>query len=97
VAPAEGLPAERFLGMQDRSGDANGSGPIPLYPDFPARMREAFGCMPLVVTGPELGAAHALAERCTATQVSAWSIGPIRPRGAVHRTAAKFLLHCTLL
>ena len=45
--------------MQDRSDYANGPGPIRLYPDFSARMWEAFGCAPLVVTGPELMAARA--------------------------------------
>ena len=47
---AEGPPAESFLDMQDRSDYANGPGPIRLYPDFSARMWEAFGCTRLVVT-----------------------------------------------
>jgi hypothetical protein len=50
VVLAEGPPAESFLDMQDRSDYANGPGPIRLYPDFSARMWEAFGCTRLVVT-----------------------------------------------
>ncbi len=61
VVLAQGLPAESFLDMKDGSNYANGAGPIRLYPDFTARMWEAFGCAPLIVTGPELDAARALA------------------------------------
>ena len=50
VVLAEGPPAGSFLDMQDRSDFANGPGPIRLYPDFSARMWEAFGCTRLVVT-----------------------------------------------
>ena len=60
VLLAEGLPTESFLDMKDGSNYANRPGPIHLYPDFSARMWEAFGCAPLVVTGPELEAARAL-------------------------------------
>ncbi len=55
---AEGLPAESYLDTGDRSNFANGGGPIALYPDFATRAREARGCAPLVVTGPELAAAR---------------------------------------
>ena len=41
----------------------NRPGPVRLYPDFSARMWEAFGCARLVVTGPELAAARALVAR----------------------------------
>ena len=61
VVLAQGLPAESFLDMKDGSNYANGAGPIRLFPDFTARMWEAFGCAPLIVTGPELDAARALA------------------------------------
>ena len=59
VLLAEGLPAESFLDMKDGSNYGK-AGPMQLYPDFTARMWEAFGCAPLIVTGPELAAARAL-------------------------------------
>jgi hypothetical protein len=62
VLLAEGLPAESFLDMRDGSNYTNRRGTIRLYPDFSARMWEAFGCARLVVTGPELVAARALVE-----------------------------------
>ncbi len=49
--------------MRDRSNYANRPGPVRLYPDFTARMWEAFGCAPLIVTGPELVTARGLVER----------------------------------
>jgi hypothetical protein len=58
VLLAEGLPAESFLDMRDGSNYANRPGPTRLYPDFSARMWEAFGCARLVVTGPEFLAAR---------------------------------------
>ena len=60
VLLAEGLPAESFLDMRDGTNYANRAGPVRLYPDFSARMWEAFGCARLVVTGPELEAARGL-------------------------------------
>jgi hypothetical protein len=71
VMLAEGLSAESVLDMQDRSDYANGPGPIRLYPDFSARLSEAFGCARLVVTGPEPVAARALVDHCTATRAAA--------------------------
>jgi len=58
VLLAEGLPAESFLDMKDGSNYANRPGPVRLYPDYSAQMWEAFGCAPLIVTGPELEAAR---------------------------------------
>jgi len=43
VVLAQGLPAESYLDMKDGSKQANRPEPIPLYPDFYARMWEAFG------------------------------------------------------
>jgi len=63
VLLAQGLPAESFLHIKDGSNYANRPGPIRLYPDFSARMWEAFGCARLIVTGPELAAARALVAR----------------------------------
>ena len=71
VILAEGLPAESFLDMRDGSNYANRPGPVRLYPDFPARMWEAFGCARLVVTGPELDAARALVARFATHQAAA--------------------------
>jgi hypothetical protein len=50
--------------MKDGSNYAHRAGPVRLYPDFAARMWEAFGCARLIVTGPELAAARALVGRC---------------------------------
>jgi hypothetical protein len=57
---AQGLPAESFLDMRDGSNYANRPGPVRLYPDFSARIWEAFGCARLIVTGSEPAAARAL-------------------------------------
>ena len=70
VVLAQGLPAESYLDMKDRSNYANAPGPVSLYPDFATRMWEAFGCAPLIVTGPELEAARALVG-CSARLQSA--------------------------
>jgi T5SS/PEP-CTERM-associated repeat protein len=71
VLLAEGLPAESFLDMRDGSNYANRPGPTRLYPDFSARMWEAFGCARLVVTGPEFSAARALVGSFAAEQKAA--------------------------
>jgi hypothetical protein len=71
VLLAEGLPAESFLDMRDGSNYANRPGPVRLYPDYAARMWEAFGCARLVVTGPELEAARALVAGFAAEQLAA--------------------------
>jgi hypothetical protein len=71
VLLAEGLPAESFLDMRDGSNYANRPGPTRLYPDFSARMWEAFGCARLVVTGPEFLTAWALVASFAAEQQAA--------------------------
>jgi hypothetical protein len=71
VLLAQGLPAESFLDMRDRSNYANTSGSIRSYPDFSVRMWEAFGCAPLVVTGAELNAARELIGRSVAAHAVA--------------------------
>jgi hypothetical protein len=58
VLLVEGLPAESNLDMRDGSNYANRAGPVRPYPDYAARMWNAFGCARLVVTGPELAAAR---------------------------------------
>jgi hypothetical protein len=60
VLLAGGLPAESFLDLRDGANYAHRPGPTRLYPDYSARMWEAFGCARLIVTGPELAAAQAL-------------------------------------
>ena len=63
---AEGLPAESYLDVGDRTNFANGGKVMRLFPDFStpafdiAVMWEAMGCAPLVVTGPKLAVARAL-------------------------------------
>jgi hypothetical protein len=71
VLLAEGLPAESFLDMRDGSNYANRPGPARLYPDYSARIWEAFGCARLVVTGPELEAARGLVAGIAAVQKAA--------------------------
>ena len=68
---AQGLPAESFLDMRDGTNYANRPGPVRLYPDYSARMWEAFGCARLIVTGPELVAARALVARFATAQAAA--------------------------
>jgi len=71
VLLAEGLPAESFLDLRDGSNYANRPGPTRLYPDYSARMWEAFGCARLVVTGPELHAARALVAGAASARAAA--------------------------
>jgi hypothetical protein len=71
VLLAQGLPAESFLDMREGTNYANRAGPVRLYPDYSARMWEAFGCARLIVTGPELAAARALVARFAMTQAAA--------------------------
>jgi autotransporter-associated beta strand protein len=71
VVLAQGLPTESFLDLKDGPDYANRAGPVRLYPDLTARMWEAFGCAPLIVTGPELAAARALVGRFATTQFAA--------------------------
>jgi hypothetical protein len=71
VVLAQGLPTETFLDMKDGSNYAKRPGPIRLYPDFTARMWEAFGCARLIVTGPELAAARATVGRFATDRAAA--------------------------
>ncbi len=71
VILAHGLPANSFLGMIDASNHANRPALVHPYPDYLARMWEAFGCARLVVAGSKLAAARALVERCAAVQEAA--------------------------
>ena len=64
VVLAEGLAAESYLDVGDRSSFANGGGPVALHPEFAARRWElrweAEACVPLYVIGPQVEAARAL-------------------------------------
>jgi hypothetical protein len=72
VLLAEGLPAESYLDMKDGSNYARTPGPVVMHPEFAARMWEAFGCAPLVVTGAELEAVRELvAEHAAEARVAA--------------------------
>jgi autotransporter passenger strand-loop-strand repeat protein len=71
VLLAEGLPAESFLDLRDGSNYANRPGPIRLYPDYSARIWEAFGCAKLVVTGSELQAARTLVAGVASARAAA--------------------------
>jgi hypothetical protein len=54
VLLAEGLSVESYLDTGARSNFINGDATVRLHPDFSARVWEAFGCAPLVVTGSKL-------------------------------------------
>ena len=71
VVLAQGLPTESFLDLKDGSNYANRTGPIRLYPDYTARMWEAYGCARLIITGPELNAARAFVARFAAMREAA--------------------------
>jgi hypothetical protein len=68
---SEGLPVESYLGMQDGR-----TTPTVLalcgYPNFSARMWDAFGCARPVVTGMEYAAARGVDDRVTPAQAAAW-------------------------
>lgn len=61
---AEGLPAESYLDTGDRRKFTNGGRPISLFPDYSSHspdtiaIWEAFGCAPLILTGPRLDVAR---------------------------------------
>ena len=61
VLLAEGLPAESYLDTGDRGNFVNGGVSVTLHPDFATLVWEGRGCAPLVVTGPEVDAARAIA------------------------------------
>jgi hypothetical protein len=61
VLRAEGLPVESYLDTGHRVDFASGGPDGPLAPDI-AAVWDAFGCAPLVVTGPALAAARALVD-----------------------------------
>jgi hypothetical protein len=80
VVLAEGMPVESYLDTGDRFNYANGGGAVRLFPDFTARVWEAMGCAPLIVTGPELEAARRLVNSRTAAVGSELSTKPGRRR-----------------
>jgi hypothetical protein len=75
VLQAERLPTESYLDSGDRSSFENSNEPIRLFPDFSSRSRdvcglwEAYGCAPLIVTGPKLAAAQQLVNMRAAVLV----------------------------
>ena len=84
VLLAEGLPAESYLDTGNRCKFSNCGGAITLHPDFSSHspdtiaIWEAFGCAPLIVTGPRLNAARRLLN----------SIASAMPQVAKHRVSA---------
>jgi hypothetical protein len=54
VLLAANLPCESYLDTGDRANFDNGGRLIRLHADFAARVREAKGCAPLCVTGPQI-------------------------------------------
>ena len=71
VVLAHGLPTETYLDMKDGADYGRGPAPIILNPDHSAQMWEAFGCAPLVVTGPQLAAARTLVTHFATEQQAA--------------------------
>jgi hypothetical protein len=63
VLLAEGLSTESYLDTGDRSNFSGRGAPVNLHPNFSARMWEAYGCAPLIITGPKLDAVRGLVER----------------------------------
>jgi hypothetical protein len=63
VLLTERLPVESFLDTGVRGAFGNGGAVVQLHPQFAAGAREALGCAPLVVAGPQLEAARALLRR----------------------------------
>lgn len=59
VLLAEGLPVESYLDTGDRSSFQNGGAVVAMHPTFNAISRDAGGCAPLVITGPELARTQA--------------------------------------
>ena len=59
-------PIALYLDTGNRRNFANGGGPTQMFPDFSARLWEAYGGARLVVTGPELDAARALVNSLAA-------------------------------
>jgi hypothetical protein len=57
--------------MKDGSNYARTPGPVVMHPEFAARMWEAFGCAPLVVTGAELEAVRAKLAECSGDSLAA--------------------------
>jgi hypothetical protein len=80
VLLAQGLPAESFLDLRDGSKYSNRPWPVRLYPDYSARMWEAFGCARLIVTGSELQAARALVNSRAAAMAQTGAVTTRAPR-----------------
>ena len=75
--------------MKDGSNYSNRPGPVRLYPDYSARMWEAFGCARLIVTGPELEAARALVAGAAGALADMPGSNTLTPSGRpAPRTAA---------
>ena len=73
VVLANGLPSESYLDVGDRRKFSTSHNVVDLFPDLsartvaPALFWEAYGCAPLVVTGPEVLSARQLVDRIAAS------------------------------
>jgi autotransporter-associated beta strand protein len=68
---AEGMPAETYLDVGDRSNFDSRGGVCRLHPSFVERQREAMGCAELVVTGPAVQALQARLAELAASEPAA--------------------------
>ena len=56
VLLADGMPAKSYLENNDRGAFDNAGEVVFLHPEFGVRRWEAFGCAPLLLTGPAVAA-----------------------------------------
>ncbi len=80
VLYSEGVPAESYLDTRNRANFAGGDGVVALHPEFAARVWDADGCAPLVISGRELDAVRRLV---VVGEVEPYCIGEWR-RAASH-------------
>jgi hypothetical protein len=76
---AEGMPVESYLDTGNRSTFANDCDGVALFPDLATHLPdavalwEAYGCAPLVITGPELEAVRGRLGDRTVALSGAWN------------------------
>ena len=87
VLLAEGLAVESYIDTGGRANFANGGQPVRWFADFSTRTWEAFGCAPLIVTGPRLDEARRLVN-AMADAVPRPRAGP-SPAGGHARVAVR--------
>jgi hypothetical protein len=75
VILAEGLPAESYLDIDDRSNFDNGGAVVRMHPDFATRAWEAEGCAEMVVTGAVFDGVR---RRLAGWESASVAVGPCR-------------------